>query len=398
MMHHPFPKGGIPYTRCHFSRLNVPFFPFNGKIIALFSALGLILFSIVHYTTAPNTYSATHLLFDYRFGFIRRALVGEIISWFVAPQVSYAFISYFSYAIFTLESLILFALFYRTIDKAGTAKLLLAFYFGSFAFAYYAAFLIGYLDHVLIILVMILGFLPVKRPLDLFLFVTVCAAGMCIHEIFFVLVMPILMARWVIAYCNSQKVEIRKIEYTTLITSMAVLLLLYYALCQTTNSIVDTANLEAIKNHAISKADFLTDPSAFDIFKRSAQGNGHIVRDYVLQNKEETIHTARKVGSRFLAFMFIFSGLSAFIFSTGFPNKKCILGAGALLFLPATPLIASLMGWDFLRWGAHTNTLAFLMLLMVIRSSPEPIKIRRYIIYSLLFLLATMRWWRLHDW
>jgi len=52
------------------------------KIVLVFLYLYALAFSILKTARFPNEWAESHWLLDYRFGFIKRGLAGEIFGWF----------------------------------------------------------------------------------------------------------------------------------------------------------------------------------------------------------------------------------------------------------------------------------------------------------------------------
>ncbi len=147
------------------------------KIVAAVS----FLLAVVNNLLPPKAYSATQLLYDYSLGPIRRGLVGELLGVFTGPHVSVGEI-HAAAALVTIIGATGFYLFLRRWLASGRAQiLLLILALNSFAFASLVGNT-GYLDAILLALVVVALALDPRRRLSVALKVVSALIGVLVHE------------------------------------------------------------------------------------------------------------------------------------------------------------------------------------------------------------------------
>lgn len=168
------------------------------KALVIFLYIYTLSFSFLKTVRWPNEWSQSHWLMDYRFGFIKRGLAGEIFGFFFEKN---------EFQIQILSAVILFLLYVtilitavkHTLENYSIRKVLFYIVFFLSQYVILAAHIIGYLDHVIFLLTMLALFLIRNKK---YLWASLlCALSVVIHEITFFIMIPIclfalLMNEW----------------------------------------------------------------------------------------------------------------------------------------------------------------------------------------------------------
>jgi len=144
----------------------------------------------------PNPFARAHWLLDYRFGFMKRALQGEILvilSRLGVLHLQRNTIFAVTYVVFTLLCLALLAIAGRTLARDGWSRATFCVFaaFVTSAYVVTIAHLMGYLDHVIALLAMAAAWAAVRRHYWLMGFVI--GAAMLVHETVLVTGVPVLL-------------------------------------------------------------------------------------------------------------------------------------------------------------------------------------------------------------
>lgn len=155
----------------------------------------LVLLSRLHSSVPQNPYS--HLLVTYDNGLIKRALLGEIVSWF-APQVPAAALYGIGLAAWSVALALYLAVFRRTMGFASRPALaLLCFTAGSPFFFKNFMHAIGFLDVYGAIVAMLALLLPLSALASVAL-TLLAAALLLLHHIHFLLYLPTIAFIWLL--------------------------------------------------------------------------------------------------------------------------------------------------------------------------------------------------------
>jgi len=150
------------------------------QLLRLAAAISFI-FVIVNHLMPPSVFAGSQLLFDYDQGFIRRGLAGELLGPMLGPTVSVGEI-YLAAALITLTAAaILYIFLIRNLGGTVVSFLLMILVFDSFAFASFIG-TTGYLDGVLLALVLLALSTNGAGTLGLLLRLAVCVIGILVHE------------------------------------------------------------------------------------------------------------------------------------------------------------------------------------------------------------------------
>lgn len=155
----------------------------------LIAALVLLANSVLRGIRMPGYWAATHLLFNYQFGFSKRGLLGNLIVYLHSPFFySYRFCVVES-AIFLAANLVLLAMLIRRLVGAGAHAVVLVYV--SSAAIVFLAHTIGYFEQITLLVTLLA--LRIESFYARAAFVaTFFAATLFIHETGFLLFFPVL--------------------------------------------------------------------------------------------------------------------------------------------------------------------------------------------------------------
>lgn len=162
----------------------------NRKILLAFLYSYALVFSVAKAIRFPNSWSEAHWMLDYRFGFIKRGLAGEIFGLlFQKTEFNIILVSSVILAIlYILLVVIAVKETYRN-NQDTTRKTVFYLIFFLSQYMVFSAHLIGYLDHIIFLLtILAVQLIAHKKILQASLLM---AISIFIHEISFFLMFPI---------------------------------------------------------------------------------------------------------------------------------------------------------------------------------------------------------------
>lgn len=160
----------------------------NQKFLIAFLYLFALSFSFFKTVRLPNKWAVAHWLMDYRFGFIKRGLIGELFGFFFEKN---------EFNILIISSVILFLLYASLLSIAvrntwknySIEKVLFYVTFFLSQYMVLSAHLIGYFDHLIFLMTLLSVYLIRHRKIIPASLVTVfCIVA---HEVSFVLMVPV---------------------------------------------------------------------------------------------------------------------------------------------------------------------------------------------------------------
>ncbi|WP_172277834.1 hypothetical protein [Chryseobacterium sp. LAM-KRS1] len=161
----------------------------NRKVLFIIIYTYALVFSVLKTIRFPNQWSVAHWMLDYRFGFIKRGFAGGFLGLFVEKNEQNIFVLSV-FIILLLYGLLLFMASKETIRNKGDVYTLV-FYLTFFLSQYiiFTAHLIGYLDHIIFLLTILVIWLLRKKKI--LLASLVASISILIHEVSFFLMLPI---------------------------------------------------------------------------------------------------------------------------------------------------------------------------------------------------------------
>lgn len=183
-----------------------------------------LIFSVLKTLRLPNDWSEAHWMLDYRFGFIKRGLAGEIFGWFFEKNEFSILI--LSIGILFLLYVLIFKIAFKEIYKQQNSFYRISFFLIFFLSQYviFSAHLIGYLDHVIFLLTILIIFLIKQK--NFFLASIVATFSIFIHEISFFLMLPISCFTIIVSEISAEKFSFKNIVSTNSIKKLVLFLAL----------------------------------------------------------------------------------------------------------------------------------------------------------------------------
>jgi len=147
----------------------------------------------------PNDFAEAHWLLDYRFGFVKRGLVGTIVSLLTKcadVSVTEGMISILSVTVFLIYCAVIIFLSLRIVNRArwSTGAILVTLVFLSSPFIVMSAHLVGYYDNIIILLGILSIALLIKG--NIWLATSLQGVAILTHEISLLLTFPVLCLAW----------------------------------------------------------------------------------------------------------------------------------------------------------------------------------------------------------
>lgn len=160
----------------------------NRKFLIVFLYVYALAFSVFKTIRLPNQWSEAHWLMDYRFGFIKRGLAGEIFGFFFEKSILNIQILSAVILLLLYTALLIIAV-RHTLQKYSIRKVLFYLVFFLSQYIVLSAHLIGYLDHLIFLLTILAVYLI--RNKKVFLASLLSVFCVVVHEISFFLMVPV---------------------------------------------------------------------------------------------------------------------------------------------------------------------------------------------------------------
>jgi len=196
----------------------------NRKLLLVFLYLYALFFSVLKTVRFPNEWAESHWLLDYRFGFIKRGLAGEILGWFFLKN-EFSILVVSAIVLFTLYILIFRIAVNETFRNENSFYRILFFViFFLSQYLIYSAHLIGYFDHLIFLLtILVISLIKKKR---IFAASVVAVFSIFIHEISFFLMLPISFFALIVSEFQNKKFTIKDIFSKNILSKLSLLLIL----------------------------------------------------------------------------------------------------------------------------------------------------------------------------
>ncbi len=315
----------------------------------------ILVMTILRGLRFPNIWSYSHMFFDYEFGFMRRGLIGAILSLIDKPML-YTYASHFYLSLIILLSNVVFlSLTFRDFIRSNNLNLTAcAFIFASSSGIIFLAHNIGYADHIGLLLCLISFRLKSFKNKLLFIAPSLTLALM-IHEAIFVIFFPILFISLTLSL-DSQK-NIKQIAVLAVFSLYAIFLFFFIG-----NSSISLEQAQAILLKAQGLSDSPLREDAFMLLKQSST-------ETILMMSEKWSHPAR------IAFLFI-SGLTIFPIAIYIQINMISLlkksqRSKVFIYLCVagglSPLLLHTVAWDTMRWNTLYIITAYLMCYTVLK-------------------------------
>lgn len=310
----------------------------------------------------PNLWSATQAMLDYRFGFIKRGLFGEMFTDPLHLQ-HYVRFAIFSFAVLAgvVVLLVLMTARSRVFQRMAQGAPALVF-FSSLAFTYLAN-LAGYFD--ILQLLLVLPLLLIRTPAVRFaLVLIVTAVCLGIHEGFLFLFLPIVLFTFFLDWAADRLSGRTAVAFIVALSLCATGITLALA----TRKSLTSAQVSKLEQQFASSADYPVRTDTLLVLDRSLGDNLHIMGakycspQYLLSQ----LSAAVEFGPVF--FLLIFFAARFCRSSDSSVAKR--YGLWVVLCASCGPLLMHIFGWDAARWDTYACLTAFLALLLLARELP----------------------------
>ena len=341
-----------------------------------FAVFAILFLSILRGIRFPNIWSYSHFLLNYDLGFIKRGLIGEIISQFNNPYLaSYEFFFVFSIAIFFINIILLWFLIRDFINSQNPILIGCSIVFASSLAVVFLSHTVGYFDHIGLLIALVTIKISGFYKKTLFVLLALPLA-LLVHEAFLVIYYPVIFMSLLL----SLETEGRTKKLLILGALSAILLILVSVIANRTLEETEAnemyARLQAKIEHPLRQ-------DAFNVLVRDSADNVQIMKS-LLPDKRRLMGLVR-------SFMITSPAFLVFIYFTIVLMKKA-KGKSLLTILSVlasvSPLLLHFIGRDMERWNTLTVTTSFLMLYIAYAiKKDQPVATSNYI-YSILTLVV----------
>ena len=196
----------------------------NRKFLLIFLYLYALIFSVSKTIRIPNEWARSHWLLDYRFGFIKRGLAGELFG-FLCEKKLFSITVLSAGILLLLYSLILKIALKTTFSfQKSFYRILFFVIFLLSQYIVFSAHLIGYFDHVIFLLTILSVYLIGRGKL--FLSSLVAVFSIFIHEISLFLMLPVCCFAIIVNETSIQRFSFRNIFSKHLLKKFGVFIIL----------------------------------------------------------------------------------------------------------------------------------------------------------------------------
>lgn len=196
----------------------------KGKVLLALLYFYALIFSVFKTMRFPNEWSESHWLIDYRFGFIKRGLAGQIFGiFFQKNEFNILLVS--AVILLILYGFLYFIALKQTDDfSQNTNRVVFYLIFFLSQYVVLSAHLIGYLDHIIFLLTILIIYL-IRKNLIFLSSILVCIS-LLIHEISFFLTIPISLFSLIVTGIDSEKFSVKEAFDLKLVKKTALFLVL----------------------------------------------------------------------------------------------------------------------------------------------------------------------------
>jgi hypothetical protein len=317
----------------------------------------LLFYSLLRGLRSPNLWAATHGLFNYDHGFMRRGLLGAVLRLIDAPIVyTYAFFFWLSAALLAanIALLVVLAAGHFRSRPAAPAWATLVYFSGMGVV--FMAHTIGYFDQAGLLLALVA--LAVR---DFRLRYALVAIGfsllILVHETAFVTFGPVLC--FILALDASRAATPGRMRA---VAALAAWLTLEVVLVG--RSSLSPAAAQDMFAALQARADFLLRRDAFDVLTRSFADN--VAATFAMWHDASFVAAFRQSALVALPSIVFILGVAVHALAAGRRDRRLWVGA---CVAGLSPLALHLVGWDCVRWNTLAITTSFVVLLAVTRAA-----------------------------
>lgn len=352
-------------------------FIFNSKSW-LFFVFAILFLSILRGIRFPNIWSYSHYLFNYDFGFVKRAFIGEIISRLDNPYfLSYEFFVFFSIALFTINMIILCFLIKDFINSQNPVLIGCSFVYSSSMAVVYLSHSIGYFDHIgLFIALVTLKISGFYKKLA-FLFLSIPFA-LLVHEAILIIFCPVIFMSLILNI--ESKDRVKKVIILGLFSALSIILLFFIS-----NHTLPEVDVNRMYENLQTRIEITLRGDAFVVLHRDPKDNLEIMK----QKWSGNMARFKTLG---MSLLVTAPSFMLFIYFAVLILKKSKAGFHIILLAvlaSLSPLLLHFYGWDMHRWNTLAVTTSFLLLHVVftVKSENNPIIINHHIFLLFVFMV-----------
>lgn len=338
-------------------------------VVCLMAAM--LAYSLLRGIRFPNLWSATHALFNYDFGFAKRALIGSLLQasgWNAVYEYQLFFVA--SFAVLAVNMTLLLVLASRLGSRSHRAEQMIALAFLSSFAIVFAAHIVGYFDHIALLLTlvaMLIGSFWLR-----FMFIAVFfSLAILMHETGAAIFGPVLMLA--LALDPSLRAK-RSGKWATVALAAWFLLEVLFV----SSASLDPESVASMRAQLQQRADFPLRVDAFEVLTRTLMDNISIT----MQSWRD-VKFVRAVGWSMLVaapnIAILLWASFARLARSGYSRRAALVICAVAL----SPLALNGVGWDGVRWGAFAITTSFLLFVTtaaIRRLGPEPTSRTRWLL------------------
>ncbi|MDR3609696.1 MAG: hypothetical protein P4L27_03970 [Ignavibacteriaceae bacterium] len=335
----------------------------------------ILFFSILRGIRFPNIWSYTHFLFNYDYGFIKRGLIGEIVSCFNNPfLISYEFFFICSLVIL-FANIFLLSLLIRTLIKSQNPVFIgCSVVFASSLALVFLSHTVGYFDQIGLLITLIIlkinGYY--KKLIYSFLLVPF---ALLIHEAIFIMFFPVIFMS-LLLNMGTEEQNKKKLLLGTLSAGLIILVFII------SNQTLVQSDAYNMYSQLQSKIMHPLRQDAFFVLVDNLKFNLFTMKTFWAQDQRffQLSMSILVTAPAFLIFIYFTSSILKKAKADYYLIILAILGS-------ISPLLMHFVGWDMSRWNTLTVTTSFLMLYIVSSTNKNQIFEASVYRYSVLLFI-----------
>jgi hypothetical protein len=305
---------------------------------------------------AGRTYGPSHWFANYQHGFVRRALIGELLS--PIGFLSSRLILGIELAIFTLACTLTALAFRRILFGALAERRLAAFLLAAPAFLPHMAFMDGELDNFLYLAILIGAFALIRlgNLFGLAIATATTIVGLLIHEAFALMFYPLILV------LAADLVHRRRLHMQSVAAHLALVLAVFLAIIHFGKLPGDPAQWITA---AQQRTDMRVDGTVFLVLECSLREQLNFVRHLYTPKVVGSILLTLALSIPYAVVLWRLVRTACIYRGYSLAHSRCLL----LVF--AAPLALSFLGHDVMRWLSAMCINVSLYLLLIYRTTPR---------------------------
>lgn len=312
-----------------------------------------ILYGVLSGIRLPSRWATTNLIFDYHFGFSKRALFGAVLAVLKAPPYPYAFLALIAYGILLVWLALLLSYFRTGLRVSSRATLLFGAFFSSvgFVFLVHEA---GYLDHVGLLIALSCALFG-SGPAGVGMRLALCSLGILVHEAFTLLFLPVVLADlWLVSRELGPRRAMQRVLTVAIPCALLTVWIGHYK--------VDAPQSAQVAYYNAKLRDSEIREDAIDPMHLGISDNLQVMAEFYRSPKYQRIFLATAVVVAPLVILYLWVANSILLQAgAARPWRLVVLAAGL------SPLALNAFAWDEVRFISLTQVTSFLVVLSLVR-------------------------------